>query len=97
MTLFLKPETEKLISKLMERGHFTSKADVVEAAIQTYAVKEDAFDWDYINKAAQEGIHQYENGRYTSYDEPGLRGLAEDVKQRGKERLAEAKGKPAAR
>ena len=82
----LNPEQQKLIDQLVESGLFGSSDDVINTALYRLVEDHDQ-DLDALRKTVQVGLDQLERGEYTDYDEEGLKGLAESIKTRGRERL----------
>ena len=83
MTLNL--EQQKLIEQMVESGLYKSTDEAIDTAISLLDQRNKKLD--ALREDVQVGLDQLERGEYTDYDDDGLKGLAESIKARGRERL----------
>ena len=87
----LTPKIERLIQERLQRGRYHSAAEVVEDAFEALVERENL---QAIRAELDHADDQLVRGEYLEYDESNLRDLAERVKARGQERLAERPKSP---
>ena len=82
----INPEQQKLINHLVESGLFGSADEVIDIALQRLVEDKDD-DLEELRKSVRSGLDQLEQGKYTDYDDDGLKRLAERIKTRGLDKL----------
>jgi len=75
MSTDLSPENEGYLQQIVAEGLFTSRAEALDAAVELLRRREET------RRAVQAGIDQIERGEVVPLD-------IEDIKARGRERLA---------
>ncbi len=93
-----RPDLEYYVEEQVKTGHYPTPDAVVEDALdrlQSEDIAEFTPEHDaYIRQRLAEAEDDIRNGRVTSVDEQGLRALCDDVKARGRERLAAKPNQP---
>jgi Arc/MetJ-type ribon-helix-helix transcriptional regulator len=84
----LTPKIEQLIHERLQRGSYHSATEVIEDAFDALAERE---NFQAIRAELDEADKELAAGDYTEYDETTIHELAERVKTRGRERLAEVR------
>ena len=91
MNVVLKPETDKLLKRLVAEGQFPSEAEAIHAAVIQMTVNDESIDWEWVRQALAEADQSVANGNVLVVDSAGLNALGEDIKRQGRERLAARK------
>ena len=91
MNVSLTPELEKLVDQKVSSGLYQTASEVVREGLRLLKERDD--EMDRLRKDIREGFDAVERGEYTEYDVDSLHLLTEDVKARGRKRLAEEKAK----
>jgi antitoxin ParD1/3/4 len=90
MNVSLTPELERLVQRKVKSGEYQTASEVVREGLRL--IKErDRINW--LRAEIQKGIDAAERGEYEDYDENTTQGLVEDIKRRGRERLAALKAR----
>jgi putative addiction module CopG family antidote len=89
MAIVLSPEVEQQIEEQVRTGRFPSADQFVRTCVQLYHDRQRAIDeWrERVRPLVEEGLRDLEEGRYTVYDDEGLKGLIEEIKAEGRRRL----------
>lgn len=89
MTVSLTREQEALIREHLSTGRYASEHEVIGEALALLKHHEKALEKLRID--INEGLEDLAQGRYTSYNDETLGEFFEDIKKRGRERLAAKK------
>jgi antitoxin ParD1/3/4 len=87
MNVSLTPELEKLVQEKVARGLYQTASEVVCEGLRLLKERDDR--QTSLREAIQEGLTQLETGKYQEYTTDTLTDLAQAVKNRGRQRLAE--------
>jgi antitoxin ParD1/3/4 len=88
MNVSLTPELERLVHRKVKSGEYQTASEVIREGLRL--IKErDKLAW--LRAEIQKGIDAVDRGEYEEYDENTTKGLVEEIKQRGKQRLAAMK------
>ena len=79
-------DLEDFIRQEFARGKYQSEADLVAEAVRLLRERERRLE--ELRKEIQPALEALDRGEYTEYDETSLRDMLEDVKARGRIRLA---------
>ena len=79
-------DLEDFIRQELARGKYQSEADLVAEAVRLLRERERRLE--ELRKEIQPALEALDRGEYTEYDETSLRDMFEDVKARGRIRLA---------
>ena len=95
MNVSLTPRLEDFVKQKVASGLYNSASEVIREALRRLdehdRVREIRIE--ELRKQVAVGIAQLDRGEYTEYDEDSLKQMFEDVKIRGRERLAEERKK----
>lgn len=83
----LPPDLAQFVWDQLAKGKYQSEADLVCAAVGLLREREHRLE--ALRADILPALERLDRGEYTEYDEPGLREMMEDVKARGRTRLAE--------
>jgi putative addiction module CopG family antidote len=89
MTVSLTSEQEALIKEHLSTGRYTSEHEVIGEALAL--LKQHEKTLEKLRADIKEGLEDLAQGRYTTYTDETLGDFFEDVKKRGRERLAAKK------
>jgi antitoxin ParD1/3/4 len=89
MTVLLTHEQEALIKEHLSTGRYASEDEVIGEALALLKQHEKALE--KLRADVREGLEDLEQGRYSTYNNETLGDFFEDVKKRGRERLAAKK------
>jgi len=95
MNISLTPALEKLVDEKVASGMYQTASEVVREGLRLLKDRDE--ETARLKRDIQEGIDAIERGDYTEYDLDSIHLLAEDVKTRGRKRLAAEKAKRARR
>ena len=95
MNVSLSPELEKLVKEKVESGKYPTADDVVREGLQLLKERDEEFE--ALRRDIREGFEDIERGDYEDYDDDSLKDLFEDIKTRGRLRLAELNQKTGTR
>lgn len=93
MNIALKPETRKILKRLVAEGQYASEEEALNKVIQDLD-DESWIDWDRLKAPVAAGMAQLDRGEGVTYDQQGLKKLAADIKKRGRARLRKARKSP---
>ena len=91
MSIVLSPEVEQQIEELVRSGRFRSADDAIRTFIRDYRENQEVVrEWleanrEEVDRKIEEGLRDLEEGRYTVYDDAGLKELMEEIKREGRE------------
>jgi antitoxin ParD1/3/4 len=86
MNVSLTPQLERMIAKKVKGGQYQTASEVVREGLRLLRERDEELDW--VRAQVQIGIDEIERGEYEEYDETTTKDLIEDIKRRGRERLA---------
>jgi antitoxin ParD1/3/4 len=91
MNVTLPPELEQFISRKIESGQYLCESEVILEGLRLLRDRDelDRIRLEALRKEIAIGIEQIERGEYTEYDEVSLKEMFEQIKARGRQRLAE--------
>lgn len=86
MNVSLTPQLEKLVARKVKSGMYSSASEVVRASLRLLEQQTTERDakLEALRKDVQAGIAQADAGQFRAFDEAAV----EDIKRRGRERLA---------
>jgi len=87
MNVSLTPELEKLVQEKVASGLYQTASEVVREGLRLLKERDDR--QTALREAIQEGLTQLETGKYQECTTDTLADLAQAVKDRGRQRLAE--------
>jgi antitoxin ParD1/3/4 len=87
MNVSLTPELERLVQEKVASGLYQTASEVVREGLRLLKERDDS--QTALREAIQEGLTQLETGKYQEYTADTLADLAQAVKDRGRQRLAE--------
>ena len=87
MNVSLPPELEKLVQEKVASGLYQTASEVVREGLRLLKERDDR--QTSLREAIQESLTQLETGKYQEYTADTLADLAQAVKDRGRQRLAE--------
>lgn len=94
MEISLNPELEKFVEDQVSAGQYTSSSEVVEEALALLYNRDcqpSEFTPEhesYIRRSLAEAEDDIKHGRFIEVDNEGLHQMFEEIKRRGRERLA---------
>ncbi len=86
MILSLNEKQERLVNELVASGRYQDAAAVLDDALKLLEAREKKLA--ELRSELQKGMDDLESGRFTTYTKETSPQLFEDVKRRGRERLA---------
>ena len=87
MNVSLTRELEKLVNEKVESGMYQTASEVIREALRLLQERDER-KLDRLRKDIRAGFAAIERGDYTEYDERTVQSLAEEVKARGRRKLA---------
>ena len=84
----LTQEYEQFVQDALEQGLYSSRDDLLNDALRSLQLER---EW---RKHAEEGTRQLQNGEFTGFDDESLAEYFDDVKRRGRDRLAAKESAP---
>src|SRR5262249_9024628 len=91
MNLSLTPELEKLVNEKLKTGMYQTASEVVREGLRLLKDRDEREA--HLRAQVRAGFEAIERGEYETYDESTTKNLAEDIKRRGRKRLARANKK----
>ena len=90
MNVSLTPQLERLVKKKVKSGNYQSASEVVREALRLMQDRDRVREQrkQDLKRELQRGLDQLDQGEGISLDEPELREFIDDVKARGRRRLA---------
>ncbi len=88
MNVSLTRQLEKYVNRKVATGRYQTASEVVRDALRLLE-EQDRRRLEELRSEIQKGLDDIEAGRYQEFDRKGLKKLAEEVKQRGRRRLAQ--------
>ena len=92
MNVSLTPQLEKLVNQKVKTGMYQTASEVVREALRLLRDRDEEFA--RLKADVLKGFEEIERGDYEEYDERTSKKLIEDVKRRGRARLAAANRSP---
>ena len=89
MNVSLTPEMEQFINQKVETGIYHTSSEVVGEALRLLQQRDES-DIQALRDQVMAGFADIESGDFEEYDEQTTKQLAEDIKRRGRTRLASA-------
>jgi antitoxin ParD1/3/4 len=90
MNISLTQELERFVTKKVQSGMYHSASEVVREGLRLLKEQDEVrqLRLKELRKEIAVGIEDIEQGRYTEYDEAGLEGLVEEVKNEGRNKMS---------
>ncbi|MDD4889664.1 MAG: type II toxin-antitoxin system ParD family antitoxin [Phycisphaerae bacterium] len=97
MNVSLTPELERLVKDRVATGLYNSASEVIRESLRLLEARDrmNRMQLEQLRAEVAKGIDDLDNGRYTDLDDAGLAALLDDIKARGRRRLAALKRKRA--
>jgi antitoxin ParD1/3/4 len=91
MNISLTPELEQLINEQVESGYYHTASEVIEDALRLFKERDEARQrrMEELRREIRIGLEQLDSGQARTYDHDSLRELFEQIKARGRARLAQ--------
>ena len=91
MNVSLTPKLEELIHQKVSSGLYNSASEVVREALRLLEEQDRLREMrlEELRKEIALGIEQIDRGQYTVFDEDSLKNLLEEVRTKGREKLAQ--------
>jgi antitoxin ParD1/3/4 len=86
MNVSLTPELEHLVNKKVKTGMYQTASEVIREGLRLLKERDDRLA--QLRADIRAGFEAIERGEYEVYDERTTGSLAEDIKRRGRQRLA---------
>jgi len=90
MEVALSPDLEELIAEQVASGHYPNPGEVVRDALrllqEQLVLRE--HEVEALRRDVRAGLEALEQGDFDEYDAGDIRSLADDIKTRGRDRLA---------
>jgi antitoxin ParD1/3/4 len=98
MNVSLTPELERLVTEKVESGMYTSASEVIREALRLLKERDELRQTRLaeLRREIQVGLDQLEQGQYSTYDEPSLKALVQEVRTEGREKRARKQNSAAA-
>lgn len=95
MNVSLTPELERFVQEKVASGLYNSASEVIREALRLLNEQDQLrqIRLEELRKEIAIGIEQLDRGEFTECDEESLGQFFEDIKRRGRERLAKREGK----
>jgi antitoxin ParD1/3/4 len=95
MNVILPRDLEQFVSRKVESGQYHSESEVILEGLRLLREKDkpDQMRLESIRNEIAVGIQEIERGEYTEYDEGSLKEMLEQVRARGRQKLAERANK----
>ena len=87
MNVSLTPELEKLVNEKLKTGMYQTASEVIREGLR---LLKDRDEQHQLRAQVRAGFDAIERGEFETYDESTTKKLAEDIKRRGRKRLAQA-------
>ena len=95
MNISLTPELEQLVSDKVKTGLYQTASEVVREGLRLLRERDQRVE--ALRRDIRAGFEAVERGDYSDYDEDTIHELSDDVKARGRKRLAEEEAKTSAK
>lgn len=94
MNVSLTPELEELVNKKVKSGMYHSASEVIREGLRLLKEQDELREYrlNQLRKQVDVGIEQVESGQYTDYDVNDLQSLLDEIKAKGRKRLARRSG-----
>lgn len=90
MNVSLTPELEQLVTDKVRTGMYQTASEVVREGLRLLKERDEAIG---LRAGIRAGFDAIDRGECEDYDQRTTKVLAEDIKKRGRQRLAEARKK----
>lgn len=87
MNVSLTPELEKLVQEKVTSGLYQTASEVIREALRLLKERDDQHA--ALREQIQRGLAQLDQGAYQEYTDDTLKELGQEIKQRGRQRLAD--------
>ena len=88
MNVSLTPELEKLVNDKLKTGMYQTASEVIREGLRLLKDRDER--QAQLRAQVRVGFDAIERGEYETYDESTTKELAQDIKRRGRKRLAQA-------
>ena len=91
LSVSLSPELAELVRSSVGKGGYTSSSELIREALRDWQVKQAIQEAELLRmrKGVADGLNDLENGRFTEITtQDELDALVDDVRKRGREKLA---------
>jgi len=90
MEVALSPDLEELIAEQVASGQYPSPGEVVRDALRLLQeqIVFQKLELEALRRDVRAGLEALEQGDFDEYDSDDIQSLADDIKARGRERLA---------
>jgi antitoxin ParD1/3/4 len=95
MNVSLTPELEQLVNKKVKTGMYQTASEVIREGLRLLKERDERMA--RLRADIRTGFDAIDRGEYDDYDERTTKHLAEDIKKRGRQRLAEVSKKTGTR
>ena len=94
MDISINEQNSEWLRQKVESGKFASADEVLELARELFDERDEALakELEDVRRSIDIGIQQLSNGEYTEYTDETLHELFDDIRRRGRERLAAENG-----
>ena len=86
MNVSLTPELEELVHEKVSTGMYQTASEVVREALRLLRERD---EFEALRRDIRAGFEDIERGDYVEFDEHTIKDFVEDIKARGRLRLAE--------
>jgi putative addiction module CopG family antidote len=89
MSIVLSPDVERQIEELVRSGRFESVDDCIRKSVQLMHDREIAVQQrkHELQQMVEEGVKDFEEGRFTVYDDESLEARIQQIAREGREKL----------
>jgi antitoxin ParD1/3/4 len=91
MNVSLTPELERLVNNKVKTGMYQTASEVIREGLRLLNERDERLA--KLRANVRTGFDAIDRGEYDDYDERTTKRLAEDIKKRGRQRLAEVSKK----
>jgi antitoxin ParD1/3/4 len=95
MNVSLTPELEKLVNDKLKTGMYQTASEVIREGLRLLKDRDER--QAQIRAQVRAGFDAIERGQFETYDESTTKGLAAEIKRRGRKRLAQGNKKTGTR
>jgi antitoxin ParD1/3/4 len=95
MNVSLTPELEQLVNKKVKTGLYQTASEVIREGLRLLKERDERVA--RLRADIRTGFDAIDRGEYDDYDEQSSKRLAEDIKKRGRQRLAQVSKKTGTR
>jgi antitoxin ParD1/3/4 len=95
MNVSLTPELESLVNDKVKTGMYQTASEVIRQGLRLLKERDERLT--QLRAEIRTGFEAIDRGEYDDYDERTTKQLAEDIKKRGRQRLADDRKKTSTR